>query len=122
MSYVAYKVIHYLGIFVLVVALGAALGRRMTSEGPDPLRKRFVGIHGLGLFLVLLGGFGLLARIGVSHGALFPGWVWGKLAIWTVLGGVLMLARRKAAWSMPLILVVPALATLAGVLAFLKPF
>ncbi|TVP58696.1 MAG: hypothetical protein EA351_03160 [Gemmatimonadales bacterium] len=122
MSYVTYKVIHYLGIFLLVVALGAALGRKVTSEGPDPLRRRFVALHGVGLFLVLLGGFGLLARTGVSHGALFPGWVWAKLAIWVVLGGTVMLARRRAAWAMPLLLVVPALAALAGVLAFLKPF
>lgn len=122
MPYIVYKVIHYLGIFLLVVILGASMGRRVAAEGPDPLRKRFATLHGLALFIVLLGGFGLLARINVEHGALFPGWVWVKLAIWTLLGGIVVLARRKAGWAMPLLLMVPVLAMLAGYVAYTKPF
>lgn len=122
MSYVVYKVIHYLGIFLLVVVLGASMGRRVAARGPDPLRKRFSMLHGTALFLVLLGGFGLLARINVQHGGLFPGWVWVKLAIWTILGGIVVLARKKEGWAMPLLLMVPVLAMLAGYVAYTKPF
>lgn len=122
MPYIAYKVIHYLGIFLLVVALGAALGRNVDREGSDPLRKRFMALHGTGLFLILLGGFGLLARVGMDHGALFPGWIWIKLAIWLMLGLVVVAARRQRAWSMRLLLLVPLLGTFAGYLAYTKPF
>ena len=122
MSYTVYKVVHYLGIFLLVASLGAALGRQVASDGPDPLRRRFAALHGTALFVVLLGGFGMLARLGVDHGALFPGWIWAKLAIWVVLGGLLTLARRRAAWSMRLLLLVPVLAALAGYVAYTKPF
>lgn len=122
MPYIVYKVIHYLGIFLLVVVLGASMGRRVAAEGPDPLRKRFAMLHGTALFLVLLGGFGLLARINVEHGALFPGWVWTKLAIWVILGGIIVLARKREGWAMPLLLIVPVLAMLAGYVAYAKPF
>lgn len=122
MSYGFYKVIHYLGIFLLVVTLGAALGRQGVTQGPDPLRKWWGAIHGTALFVVLLGGFGLLARVGVDHGAVFPGWVWVKFGVWAALGGILVLARRRGTWSMTLLAMVPFLALLAGYVAFTKPF
>jgi hypothetical protein len=122
MPYITYKIIHYIGIFLLVTAVGAALGRGVDAESPDRLRRRFVALHGVGLFLVLLGGFGLLARIGVDHGALFPGWIWTKLAIWCALGFVVMAARRRPGWSMRLILTVPLLGAIAGYMAYAKPF
>jgi hypothetical protein len=122
MSYFTYKLIHYLGIFILLATLGAALGRQGMSEGRDPLRTRWGAVHGVALFLVLLGGFGLMARVGVDHGAMFPGWILAKFGIWALLGGVLFLARRKQGWSMPLLALVPLLAVLAGWVAFAKPF
>lgn len=120
--YAVYKAVHYLGIFVLVAALGAALGRRLGADLPDPLARRFAVIHGTALFLVLLGGFGMLARLGVDHGAIFPGWVWAKLGVWSVLGGVLFVAARRPAASPGLLAAAPLLAALAGYLAFSKPF
>ncbi|MEX2528926.1 MAG: hypothetical protein WEA09_14940 [Gemmatimonadota bacterium] len=120
MSYFTYKVIHYLGIFILVTSLGAALGQLAVER--EGLRRRWWVAHGVGLFLVLLGGFGLLARIGVEHGELFPGWVWLKLAIWVTMGGILWVARRKRSWSMALLALVPLLAALAGYTGLMKPF
>jgi len=122
MSYLTYKLIHYLGIFILVAALGAALGRQAMTDGRDPLRSRLGAVHGVALFLVLLGGFGLMARVGVDHGSMFPGWILAKLAIWVLLGGVLFVARRNQRWTMPLLAIVPLLAVLAGWMAFTKPF
>ena len=56
MSLAAYKVLHLLGAFLVLAALGAALagGSRKGS-----------GIaHGIGLLLLLVAGFGALARLG----------------------------------------------------------
>jgi hypothetical protein len=122
MSYFTYKLIHYLWIFILLATLGAALGRQGMSEDRDPLRARWAALYGAALFLVLLGGFGLMARVGVEHGAMFPGWILAKFGIWALLGGVLFLAWRKRAWSMPLLAFVPFLAVLAGWIAVTKPF
>lgn len=119
MPYEVYKIIHYLGLFALVTTAVAALARgaRPTPTG-DPWRKRLGMLHGLSAFLVLLGGFGMLARLGMG----LQGWVWGKILIWVILGGILAVARRSAAWSSRLVVVVPLLAALAGILAFTKPF
>ncbi len=141
--YATYKVIHYLGIFVLLTALAARLGRSALSRSdedrsggpaatqdtvqgrpmPDPWARRLGVIHGLALFLVLLGGFGMLARLDVTHRlGLLPGWVWAKLGIWTLLGATVLVASRSAAWSTRVLLAVPALAVLAGFIALTKPF
>ena len=141
--YITYKVIHYLGVFVLLTALAARLGRSALSrsdedraggraaiqdtvEGrpmPDPWARRLGVIHGLALFLVLLGGFGMLARLDVAHDpGLLPGWVWAKLAVWTLLGSAVLAARRSTSWSARLLVAAPALAVLAGIIALTKPF
>lgn len=129
LSYAVYKTVHYLGIFILVTALTAALARAAgaglgapagsgAGEAPaDPWKKRLVAAHGVGLFLVLLGGFGMLARLGLG----LTGWVHAKLAIWLVLGGFIALRRSvgAASWGVAL---VPLLAALAGYVAYTKPF
>ena len=124
MTYFTYKLIHYLGIFVLIAVVGVALGRRsvLREEERDPLRKRWSALLGISLFVILLGGFGLMARIGIDHGEPFPGWLWAKFGIWAVLGGVLFVGRRLPSRSLLLLGLVPLLAVLAGWVAFSKPF
>lgn len=124
-SYAVYKVIHYSGIFILVTALGALLSRAATGrewpEGKDPWSRRLVSAHGIALFLILLGGFGMLARLDVTQGLGLPGWIWAKLAIWVALGAVLA-ARRSSGAAARALLAVPVLAVLAGIVALTKPF
>ncbi len=124
-SYTTYKIVHYLGLFVLVVAVAAALGRlaaRPQATDRDPWARRLAVVNALALFFVLLGGFGMLARLDVTTGLTLPGWIWAKLAIWTALGGVVAVARRRREWSAPLLVLVPVLAMLAGSIALTKPF
>lgn len=123
-SYAAYKILHYVGIFALVVTLAVALGRSsLLPEGSkDPWKKRLGMLHGLALLVVLTGGFGLMARVGVTHGTLFPGWIWIKLAIWVVVGGLVALAFRHSRWAGAALVLLPALAAVAGWVALTKPF
>lgn len=121
LSYAVYKTIHYLGIFTLVTALVASLSRAAAgaggADGVDPWKKRLGIAHGVGLFLVLLGGFGMLARLGLG----VTGWVGAKLGIWLVAGGLISLRKSvpAASWGVAL---VPLLAVLAGWIAYAKPF
>jgi len=126
-SYTVYKVVHYVGLFVLVAALSAGLARlaapRARGETPDPWARRLGAVHGIALLLVLTGGFGMLARLDVTGSvALLPGWVWAKVTIWVVLGGILTLGRRRREWAPVLLVGVPVLAALAGLIALAKPF
>ena len=124
MSEVTYKLIHLLGIFVLFVAVGgmaahAATGRPKTE---NPNHRFLLALHGLGALLALTGGFGLLATIGMGHGQLFPGWVWAKLILWVMLGGIIALPYRSRALARLLLFAVPLLGLLGAYLANYRPF
>lgn len=124
MSYAIYKLIHFLGIFALITALSASgwHALRGGTRADNPHRRTLGITHGVALFFILLGGFGMLARLGIVEGGL-PGWIWAKLAIWLVLGGALTVAVRGGRTAAAAVLVgVPLLALLAGAMALYKPF
>jgi len=118
-SYNVYKLAHLLGVIVLFLSLGgltidAIWGDRRGS------RAQIMATHGIGLFIILLGGFGMLARLGITGG--LPGWIWGKLLIWVILGGVAALPYRFPALARPLWVLVPLLGLAAAYMALYKPF
>jgi hypothetical protein len=123
-GYGTYKLIHFLGIFLLFLGLGglslhAANGGTKAS---NRARGLVAATHGLGLFIILLGGFGLLARLGVMHAGGFPGWIWTKLGIWVLLGVAMMLPYRRPELGRLLWFVVPLLGGVAAYMAIYKPF
>ena len=89
-----YKFIHIVGVAAVVLALGGAiLGTFVTGSKPAATRKLIAITHGVGLFLVILGGFGMLARLGINWP--WPGWVIVKVIAWLLLGAFLSLAYKK---------------------------
>ncbi len=86
-SYQFYKALHLTSLMVLFTGLAIQF-----YGSKDRHIKILVGIATL---LSLVGGMGLLARIGISHGTAWPWWVQGKLAIWFVVGiGGAVIAKR----------------------------
>jgi hypothetical protein len=121
-SYSVYKVIHLLGVFMVFLALGGVTMHSINGGGRDHSWRKSIGVtHGIGLLLALIGGFGLLARIGVMHGAL-PGWVIAKLGIWLVFALLVSVVIRKKSWAKTLWLVTIFLGGVAAYLAGSKPF
>ncbi|CAN5862814.1 hypothetical protein BH23GEM3_BH23GEM3_21720 [soil metagenome] len=122
--YITYRFIHFVGIFLVLVSLGgvALHAANQGTKQSSRTRKLTAITHGIGMFVVLLGGFGLLARLGIAHGTDWPGWVWTKLGIWVVLGVVVILPYRRPELARPLFLTVPLLAVLAAYMAIFKPF
>jgi hypothetical protein len=121
MSYVAYKLIHFLGIFVMLTVLAASamhtLGGGTRATNPH---RRLLGVtHGIAAGLILTGGFGMLARLGIMHTGL-PGWVYLKLVIWLLLSAAMALVYRGYARSV--LIAVPVLAVAAAAIALVKPF
>ncbi|MFC1660932.1 hypothetical protein ACFL3S_05685 [Gemmatimonadota bacterium] len=123
MSYVTYKLIHLVGIFTLFTALAGMATHAATGKpkGDNPLHRSLLILHGAGALVALTGGFGLLARVGVDHGQLFPGWVWAKLILWVLLGGAIALPYRTTRLARTLVFALPFLGLLGAVLANFKP-
>lgn len=122
MPLAAYKVLHLLSAFLLFAALGgltlAALGRAGSGERG---RKLAGASHGIALVLLLVTGFGALARLAISNPADWPGWVWAKVVIWLALGAALTVRRFPGAAAL-LWWLWPILGGVAAWLALYKPF
>ena len=116
--------IHLFGIFLVLMALGGAALNAMNlgSRASDSGRKWVAITHGIGLLIALVGGFGLLARLGISHGADWPLWVWIKLGIWLVFGAMTALIGRNPRHAGLFWALIPVLAVSAAYLAINKPF
>ena len=120
-SYETYKLFHVLGILLIFFGLGGvavhAAGGGQRND--NPLRKALASAHGIGLVLLLVAGFGMLARLQLSFGS---GWLWGKIVIWLVLGFATMLPYRSPALARWAVVVFPLLGLAAAYLARFKPF
>lgn len=121
-SYSIYKLVHLFGLLLAFSALGgmavhAASGGTARASG---VRGTVLTMHGLGVFLLLLGGFGMLARLGIVQGGL-PGWIIAKLGVWTVIAVLAALPYRKPATAKWTLVALPFLGILAAYLAVYKP-
>lgn len=120
MSYEFYKLLHILGAFTVLMALGGMTLHLANGGTRDFTNRKWLAmIHGVGLALSLVAGFGLLARI--AHEPGLPSWVIGKLVIWLILGGAPALFYRKRQFAKLYFFGVLLLAICAVGLAIYKP-
>ncbi len=117
--YETYKVLHLAGIFFLLFSLSSYL--IIVNSNSDKFKKLAGIMHGISLFIILVGGFGLLARLGIMHGTDWPVWVWAKLAIWILMGTMVFFIKKFQSLSQFLWFAVPILAIIAAYLAVNKP-
>lgn len=122
MSYTFYKVLHVAAALSVFAMMGAVClhvmngGTREQGAG----RALMMAVHGIALLLVLVAGFGLLARLGIITG--WPGWVWAKLGIWLLAGAWLTVPYHRPALARPMLLALPFLGLALAWLAVAKPF
>jgi hypothetical protein len=105
MSYTTYQIIHLIGLAAIAIGMGG-----MMANGNN--RKHFAIWQGVGLLVVLIAGFGMLAKgkLGMPHFAIV------KLILWVVLGVMPVTLRKLKAPVSAAILV---FLTLVGILAWL---
>jgi len=104
-NYLTYKIIHLIGIAALAIGIGG-----MLAGGEK--RKTFVILQGVALLVMLVSGFGLLAKLGLG----FPHFAIVKVVLWLVIGMLPMIFRRL---RVPLAAGVCVFLTLVGILAWL---
>ncbi|MBC87336.1 MAG: hypothetical protein CL677_09180 [Bdellovibrionaceae bacterium] len=95
MPYEFYKVLHIISVLMIFTSLGGAIWAQWNKPGVRDYkgRKALFIIHGVGMALAFVAGFGLLARLQVPFST---SWVLGKFVIWLILGGIISLIHRKA--------------------------
>ena len=120
MSYLTLKVVHLVALALTFMGLAGALASNAVSPGPSLTRRIFAISHGLGLILLLITGFFLLIQLGIGKN--LPGWVWGKVIIWLLVGASATLVRRFARFQVPLLVYLAVLVGLGAWLALYKPF
>lgn len=123
MPYTIYKLVHFLGLFAVVTVLAATAMHALGggTRAARPYRRAFGVAHGVGTFLILLGGFGMLARLGIAQAGL-PAWVYAKLALWLIVGAAMVLPYRGRPHALALIVALPLLTVLGAAIALYKPF
>ncbi len=117
-SYLTYKILHLVAILFLFTSLGslAVLGQSADAR----LRKLASIVHGVSAAVILVAGFGLLARLGFF--GKIPTWAWLKVGLWILLAASAWPLRRRPEWTPVLWLMLPALGGVAAWLAVAKPF
>lgn len=109
MPYEFYKFLHFVGLFTLICSIAALIYQTWAHEDATiKARKWLMIFHGLAVVIILVSGFGLLARLGMMGG--WPSWVWIKLAAWTfviVVPSLVMRVPKARAfmwWLFPVVL------------------
>ncbi len=87
-----YQILHVVGIIMIFMGYGALLARSLVKSDSKSVRKLGSITSGIGLLLVLVAGFGMMAKLGYS---ITTPWLIVKIIIWLALGGVITLINRK---------------------------
>lgn len=100
MSYTFYKLLHFSGLFMVLLSLGAIAAHRLQGGTKENFKNRkfFMGFHGAGLLISFVAGFGLIAKAQFSFAS---GWIWAKLIIWLFLGMYPVIFYKKGDTKVP---------------------
>jgi hypothetical protein len=114
----AYHLLHLAGVIFLFTALGSAMMAQREGTAGAAARKLSGITHGLAMLIILVAGFGALAKLGLG----MPGWAWAKLVIWLLLGASPVLVRKRPDLVKLWWWVLPLLGVVAAWLGHYKPF
>jgi formate hydrogenlyase subunit 3/multisubunit Na+/H+ antiporter MnhD subunit len=109
MSPVFYHILHLIGFMLLFLGFGASI------HGNE--KRIAMQLHGIGLVIMLVAGFGLLAKLGLGYTS---GWIIAKIVIWLILGGLPVLRSKGILSPRAVMMVAVVLGGLAASMGYLK--
>lgn len=94
MSYTFYKTLHFVGIFMLLLSLGAIAAHRLQGGTKENFKNRkfFSIFHGIGWMFAFVAGFGLMVKAGFSFA---NGWIYIKIAALLIVGAYPAILYRQ---------------------------
>lgn len=125
MSLLGYKTIHLVGLMMLFISLGGLAllgGLGADAQRAKPYRAVLSAFHGLGLLLLIVAGFGLLARLGAAKPADWGGWVHAKMVLWLLFGAAVVPLKRMPQLGRLWLVVLTAMGGVTAWIALFKPF
>jgi hypothetical protein len=120
MSYLTLKIIHLTGLALTFMGLAGVLASSVAAPAAVAPRRLFMICHGIGLVVLLVTGFTLALQLGIGKN--LPGWIWGKIVVWLLVGLSATLARRLYRFQVQILIWFLVLVACAAWLALYKPF
>lgn len=118
MSPQLYKVVHILGVMLLFAGAGGLILLQLQESASARARKLAGLTHGVALIVILVAGFGAVAKLGLS---LTAPWVVGKMVIWLIFGLLPLILRKLPRQATLLWWTAALLGAVAAYLAVYKP-
>ena len=112
MSPLFYSILHVISVLVLFGYTFYAFA------APAETRKKVMIITGIASLFVLIGGFGLQAKLSVG----WPGWFVVKMVCWLALSALAGIGYRRRGAAGTLSAVAVIIAIVAVLMVYLKPF
>lgn len=121
MSYEFYKTLHFFGLILTFSSLFSFLFLVFYPNNENTKILKKLGLaHGIGLLIIFISGFGLAARLG--YFSQLPNWVYVKMILWAITGGLIAVIKRKKLQALPLYIILLLIPLVASIIAINKPF
>lgn len=121
MTFETFKILHLAGFIFLFFGLGGLLSAAYSGVSLSKAARILnLSLHGLGILLIIVSGFGMLRASG--HSGPPPTWITSKLLIWIYFAASVLIIKFRGKLGIPLTIAFMIAGIAATGLGVLKSF